>query len=346
MVKAADGKTDLWGVLYKPYDFDPNNKYPVVERTYPGPTSTTVRRGFYPDAFGSALAQLGFITFRVDGRGTTERGKAFQDVIYWDRGHQEIPDHAATVKQLAENRPYMDLNRVGIHGHSMGGYTAIRALLVAPDVYHVGVASAPVVDLSEQQWHEWYMGLPQENAEGYAYASNLRLAGNLEGKLLLIHGTSDTGVPFSATMKMVEALIQAGKPYDLIVLPEEGQYAEAEEEQNLSETLAGGVRTPWDWLQYVRFFAGTNRPEEATAAFRQLEEVAAEKDPPWFSTMAIGQFATGNPDSALALLERAVDVRDRSVLGELTYNPLLYGLHDDPRFQALRERVGLPAVNQ
>ena len=221
VVKAADGKTDLWGVLYKPYDFDPNNKYPVIERTYPGPTSTTVRRGFYPDAFGSALAQLGFITLQVDGRGTTERGKAFQDVIYWDRGHQEIPDHAATLEQLAEKRPYMDLNRVGIHGHSMGGYTVIRALLVAPEVYHVGVASAPVVDLSAQ-WHEWYMGLPQENSEGYEYASNLLLAGNLAGKLLLVHGTSDTGAPFSGTMKMVEALIQAGKPYDLIVLPEEG----------------------------------------------------------------------------------------------------------------------------
>ena len=94
------------------------------------------------------------------------------------------------------------------------------------------------------------------------------------------------------------------------------------------------------------FLVGTNRPEEATAAYRQLEEVARQKDPPWFSAMATGQFALGNPDSALALLERAVDVRDRSVLAELTYDPLLYGLHDDPRFQALRERVGLPAVNQ
>ena len=170
---------------------------------------------------GSALAQLGFITFAVDGRGTPERGKAFQDVIYGDRGHQEIPDHAATLEQLAEKRPYMDLNRVGIYGFSMGGYTAIRALLVAPEVYHVAVASAPAVDLSEQ-WHEWYMGLPQENTEEYEYASNLRLAGNLEGKLLLIHGTSDTGAVFSGTIKMVEALIQAGKPYDLIVLPEQG----------------------------------------------------------------------------------------------------------------------------
>ena len=102
----------------------------------------------------------------------------------------------------------------------------------------------------------------------------------------------------------------------------QGRYAEAEEEQNLSETLAGGVRTPWDWLQYVLFFAGTNRPEEATAAYRQLEEVARQKDPPWFSSMAIGQFAMGNLDSAWTLLERAVDVRDRAVVGELTRNQI------------------------
>ncbi len=126
----------------------------------------------------------------------------------------------------------------------------------------------------------------------------------------------------------------------------QGRYPEAEEEQNLSETLAGGVRTAWDWNQRVMIFAGANRPEEATAAYRQLEEVARQSDPPWFSTMAMGQFAMGNPDSAFALLERAVDVRDRSVVGELTHNPLLYRLHDDPRFQALRERVGLAAVNQ
>jgi tetratricopeptide (TPR) repeat protein len=126
----------------------------------------------------------------------------------------------------------------------------------------------------------------------------------------------------------------------------QGRYAEAEEEQNVSETLAGGVLTAWDWMQRVQFLAGANRMEEATAAYRQLEEVAQQKDPPWFSTMATGQFAMGNSDSALALLERAVDVRDRSVVGELARNPLLYGLHDDPRFQALRERVGLPTVNR
>ncbi len=222
VVKAADGVTDLYGILYKPYDFDPNKKYPVIERIYAGPQIAYVHRRFTdvgdPNLY--ALAQLGFIIFMVDGRGTPERGKAFQDVGYGNFGRHEIPDHVAALKQVAATRPYMDLSRVGIFGHSWGGYFAIRALLLAPDVYHVGVASAPAVGEGMEAYIEPYMGLPQKNKEGYAYLSNLPLAGNLKGKLLLIHGTSDISVSFSHTMKMVEALIRVGKPYELVVLPE------------------------------------------------------------------------------------------------------------------------------
>lgn len=222
VVKAADGVTDLYGILYKPYDFDPNKKYPVIERIYAGPQIAYVHRRFTdvgdPNLY--ALAQLGFIVFMVDGRGTPERGKAFQDVGYGNFGRHEIPDHVAALKQVAATRPYMDLSRVGIFGHSWGGYFALRALLLAPDVYHVAIASAPAVDVAFEEYYEPYMGLPQKNKEGYEYGSSLRLAGNLKGKLLLIHGTSDINVPFSHTMKMVETLIRAGKPYDLIVLPE------------------------------------------------------------------------------------------------------------------------------
>jgi len=224
VVKAADGKTDLYGVLYKPFDFDPDKKYPVIESIYAGPEIT-----FVPDTFTDwrvtypqALAQLGFVVFKVDGRGTPDRGKAFQDVVYGNFGRHEIPDHLATLNQLAENRPYMDLSRVGIWGHSWGGYFAIRAMLLAPDVYHVGIASAPAVALSDfSRFIEAYMGLPENNEEAYEYGSNLRLADNLKGDVLLIHGTSDDDVPFSATMKMVEAFARVGKPYDLIVLPEQ-----------------------------------------------------------------------------------------------------------------------------
>ena len=223
VVKAADGTTDIYGVLFKPFDFDPNKKYPVIESIYAGPQMT-----FVPDSFTDwrvtypqALAQLGFVVFRVDGRGTPGRSKAFQDVVYGSFGRHEIPDHLATLKQLADERPYMDLSRVGILGHSWGGYFAVRATLLAPDVYRVAVASAPEAAMSGfSRSIEPYMGLPENNREAYEYGSNLRLAGNLTGKLLLIHGTSDDDVPFSATMKLVDAFTRAGKPYDLIVLPE------------------------------------------------------------------------------------------------------------------------------
>ncbi len=225
IVKAADGKTDLYGALYKPYDFDPHKKYPVIDHIYNGPQAAVVPQTF-ADPLGiipQALAQLGFIVFIVDGRGTIERGKAFQDVVYGNFGRNEIPDHVATIKQLARDRPYIDLDRAGIFGGSWGGYMTIRAMLLAPEIYKVGVGIYPVVDLYDHMASaiEMYMGLPEQNKAGYEYGSSLRLAQNLKGRLLLIHGTSDVNAPFSASMKMVEALIRAGKEFDLLVMPEQ-----------------------------------------------------------------------------------------------------------------------------
>lgn len=240
VVKAADGKTDLYGVLFKPYDFDPNRKYPVIEHIYAGPGGTIVPNTFTsnPSRFinARALAQLGFITFIVDGRGTPRRGKEFQDVVYRNLGRHEIPDHVAALKQLAAERPYMDLSRVSIvGGPGQGGYFTIRALLLAPEVYHVGVAAAP-----GGVWgagHEGVMGLPQNNKEGYEYANKLDLAANLKGKLLLIIGTSAAGAPFSLTMRMVEAFIRVGKPYDLIVLPEQNVWPSGTSRTYLLEAI-------------------------------------------------------------------------------------------------------------
>jgi dipeptidyl aminopeptidase/acylaminoacyl peptidase len=224
VVKAADGKTDTYGILYKPYDFDPNKKYPVIDRIYAGPQHSVVPRHFFSRWIEGvqplALAQLGFIVFMVDGRGTPERGKAFQDVVYGNIGRHEIPDHVAALKQLAETRPYLDLSRVGIYGGSFGGYFTIRAMLLAPDVYHVGVAAA--AGGGDKVDQEPYMGLPEHNKAGYEYASNLPLVGNLRGKLFLMVGTSDVVAPFSGTMKMVDALVRAGKMFDLLVMPEKG----------------------------------------------------------------------------------------------------------------------------
>jgi dipeptidyl aminopeptidase/acylaminoacyl peptidase len=227
VVKAADGQTELYGVLYKPYDFDPNKKYPVIERIYAGPQLTVVPHTFISNWGGvvdaQALSQLGFIVLVVDGRGTPERGKEFQDVVYRNIGRYEIPDHVAALNQLAEERPYMDLSRVGIYGGSGGGYFTIRAMLLAPDVYHVGIATnADVERYNHTDGEEVYMGLPENNKEGYEYGSNIRLAGNLKGRLLLIQSTGDMHGTFSWSMKLVEAFIRAGKPYDLIALPDQG----------------------------------------------------------------------------------------------------------------------------
>ena len=224
-VKAADDTTDLEGVIYKPFDFDPSRKYPVVVYLYGGPQMVLTPHGFpsgYDDARSTAIAQLGFVVVTVDPRGTTERGKAFQDWIYGNWGRYVIPDHVATLKQLAATRPFMDMTRVGVFGLSWGGYHTLRAMVQAPETFQVGVAIASVADLDDDMALaiEPYMGLPQENRAGYDYASNLLLAGRMKGRLLMIHGTSDVNATFSATMKMVDALTEAGKPYDLMVVPE------------------------------------------------------------------------------------------------------------------------------
>ncbi len=223
IVKAADGTTDLYGMLIKPFDFDSTRKYPVVEYIYGGPQVTAVTRRFGQAwVREQAIAQLGFVVVVLDARGTVERGKAFQDVVYRNFGRNEIPDHAAALKQLGERHRYLDLNRVGILGGSWGGYMTIRALLTAPTTYHVGIATFPVGDLFDHAASaiEPYMGLLETNPAGYEYGSSLKLAGNLKGKLMLMHGTSDVNATFSATVKVVEALTRAGKQYDLRIFPE------------------------------------------------------------------------------------------------------------------------------
>jgi len=230
VVKAADEKTDLYGVLYKPYDFNPAKNYPVIDHIYAGPFTTVTPRVFASSSQhqinAQALAQMGFIVFLVDGRGTIDRGKAFQDVTYGNIGRYEVADHVAALRQLATTHPYMDLNRVGIFGHSWGGYFALRAMLTAPDVYKAGVASAPGDLIESQSVNEPYMGLLQNNREGYDYGANTRVAANLKGRLLLIHGTNDVNAPFSTTMRMVDALVKAGKTHELIVLPQQTHFFE------------------------------------------------------------------------------------------------------------------------
>jgi len=249
VVKAADGKTELHGLIYKPFDFDPAKKYPVLDSIYNGPQTTWVSRTFNggTGVLPLAFAQLGYVVLVVDGRGTPERGKAFQDVAYGDFGGHEVPDHVAALEQLAAERPYMDRKRVGVLGGSFGGYMTVRAMLTAPDVYQVGVATAPVYEMNDlPAFMELYMDTPSANPKGYEAASCLGLASKLKGKLLIIHGTSDVNAPFAATIKMLSAFAAAGKYVDLIVLPEE------------THALSG---KPTYWLDATRhFFAEHLKP--------------------------------------------------------------------------------------
>jgi len=223
---AADGKTTLHGALFFPPGFDPLKKYPVIDSIYNGPQSITLPTGFIGSgAFFAdralSLAQLGFVCVVLDSRGTPGRGRAFQEVGYGRMGQHEIPDHVAAIREIAADRPYMDLDRVGITGYSFGGYMTLRGMLLAPEFYKVGVCGAPTVDhMDIDPGQSGVMGWPWDNPEGYAAGSNLLAAGKLAGHLLIIHGTSDVNASFSGTMKMVDALIRAGKPVDLLVIPE------------------------------------------------------------------------------------------------------------------------------
>jgi dienelactone hydrolase len=159
----------------------------------------------------------------VDARGTPERGKEFQDVVYGNIGRNEIPDHVAVLKHLAATRTYIDLSRAGVFGASYGGYFAIRALLQAPEVFRAGVAVAPLSDLRQVSGSAtiYFSGDAEKDKDALEFASNLRVAGNLKGHLLLIHGTSDVNAPVTATMQMIDAFIRAGKHYDLILVPDQ-----------------------------------------------------------------------------------------------------------------------------
>ncbi len=239
---ADDGETELHGVLYKPKWFDPARRYPVIDLIYSGPFITVVPHDFgmgSPHAIrAGAMAQYGFIVFVVDPRGTTERGKAFQDASYGRIGEIEVPDHVATLHQIAASRPYMDTERVGVYGHSWGGYFALRAMLTAPEVFRAGVSGAPG-DLTESApINEPYMRLPENNPEGYAKGSNPALADRLQGELLIIHGTADRNAPFSTSMRMVHALIRADKAFDLLVMPGVDHYPRGHEGTYMTRRIA------------------------------------------------------------------------------------------------------------
>jgi len=216
--KAADGITDLYGKIQFPPAFDPARKYPVVVETYGGPSVRLVTDRFDP---GDPSTALGFILVTVDNRGTPGRGKAFEGATYLKLGVVDADDQAAAVAHLAATRPYIDGARVGITGHSYGGYMSAIALIRRGDVFAAAVAGAPVTDWRQYDtiYTERYMRTPEENGEGYDAGSCVKHATKLRGKLLLLHGMVDDNVHPNNTFELANALQSQNRPFSMMIFP-------------------------------------------------------------------------------------------------------------------------------
>lgn len=219
VAKGRDGTSDIYGVIIRPCHFDPNRSYPVIEEIYAGPQGA-----FVPKAFGLllrqyAIAELGFIVVQIDGMGTSYRSKAFHDVCWRNLVDAGLPDRIAWMRAAAAVYPSMNLDRVGIYGGSAGGQNALGALLTHGDFYKVGVADCGCHDnrMDKIWWNELWMGWPI--GPWYQEQSNVTLAHKLQGKLLLTVGELDRNVDPSSTMQVVNALIEANKDFDLLVVP-------------------------------------------------------------------------------------------------------------------------------
>jgi dipeptidyl-peptidase-4 len=257
-VKGRDGKTDVYGLLYRPASFDDTKKYPIVNSIYPGPQSGSVgSRSFSPSRGDTqALAELGFIVVQVDGMGTPGRSKTFHEAYFGNMGDNTLPDQIAAMKQLASRHTWIDIDRAGIYGHSGGGYAAAAAMFRHPDFFKVGVSQAGNHDNRnyEDDWAEKWQGLLARKPDGttnYDDQANQTHAKNLKGKLLLAHGTLDSNVPPSNTLLVVDELIRHNKDFDLIMFPNRGHGFGSEPYM---------VRGRWDY--FVKHLMGAEPPRE------------------------------------------------------------------------------------
>lgn len=217
--KGRDDKTDIWGIIYLPTNFDEQKKYPVIEYIYAGPHNSFVPKNFRVHNSQRELAELGFIVVQVDGMGTSNRSKAFHDVCWKNLGDSGFPDRIRWMKAAAKKYPQMDLTRVGIYGGSAGGQSSLRALLAFGDFYDVAVSDCGCHDnrMDKVWWNEQWMGYPI--GPHYKEQSNVTNAHRLKGKLLLTVGELDRNVDPTSTMQVVDALIKADKDFDLLVVP-------------------------------------------------------------------------------------------------------------------------------
>ncbi|TCV95918.1 dipeptidyl aminopeptidase/acylaminoacyl peptidase [Luteibacter rhizovicinus] len=258
-VKARDGKTDLYGLMFKPTHFDPSKKYPIVDYIYPGPQTGSVRTRSFIPAHGDnqALAELGFIVIAIDGMGTPWRTKAFHDAYFQNIGDNTLPDQVAGLRELGKRYSWIDMDKVGIWGHSGGGNATATAMFRYPDLFKVGISESGNHDNRnyEDDWAEKWQGLLEKKADGtsnYDDQANQAHAAGLKGHLLLAHGTMDDNVPPYETLLVVDALIKANKDFDLIMIPNAHHgYGEATQYM---------TRRRWDY--FVRNLQGGTPPKE------------------------------------------------------------------------------------
>ena len=245
-----DGKTPIYGAIYRPSNFDPSRRYPVIDDIYNGPQHVQTPKSFLLWSGDQALAELGFVVVTIDGMGTAMRSKAFHNVSYRNLGDSGLADHILALQQLAKKYSWLDLDRVGVYGHSAGGYDSAHAMLTHPEFYKVAVSSAGCHDNRSDKvwWNELWMDYPV--GDHYRLQANPALAANLRGKLLLVHGDLDDNVHPAATLQLVDALIKANKDFDLLIIP------------NRDHGLGNGyfVRKRWDY--FVKNLLGVEPPHE------------------------------------------------------------------------------------
>lgn len=257
-VKDRDGKWDLYGLMWTPTNLDSTKKYPIINYIYPGPQTGSVGSRQFSAATrdNQALAELGFIVVSIDGTGTPSRSKSFHDAYYGRMGDNTLPDQIAGMKQLAQRYPFIDLDRAGMWGHSGGGFATADAMFRYPDFFKVGIAESGNHDNRnyEDDWGERYQGLlvKDGSTDNYAAEANATWASGLKGHLLLAHGTMDDNVPPDNTLLVVDALIKAGKDFDLIMIPNAAHgYGSASNYM---------MRRRWDY--FVRYLMGATPPKE------------------------------------------------------------------------------------
>lgn len=258
VVKARDGKTDLYGLMFTPTTLDTSKKYPIVNYIYPGPWGSSVgSRNFTPARSDhQALAELGFVVVAIDGMGTEWRSKTFADAYYGNMGDNTLPDQIAGMRELATRYPYIDIDRAGIWGHSGGGFATASAMFRHPDFFKVGVSQAGNHDNRnyEDDWGERFQGLLTKDGarDSYESQANQLVAANLKGKLLLAHGAMDNNVPIYNTYLVVDALIKANKDFDLIVYPHQRHGFGVDNNYMM--------RRRWDY--FVKHLLGAEPPQE------------------------------------------------------------------------------------